>query len=235
MPVDLLETERLIDRGQTGVAVTMLEDAVGEDPGYAAAWFVLARAYEGEGRLEDAVSAWRSVRTLVPDSPTGAVGLKRALRLRLLRASDASVAAMLPLFHPDEPDLAPPVESGPEESAPEAQAAPAPVESEPEPAESEPEDAALEGADTTAPENLDDLIQELETARIVPDPTIEPATADDLDTDVEDVVSETLARIYANQRHYDEAARVYETLAGQQPDRAAEFRQKAAALRSQAG
>jgi tetratricopeptide (TPR) repeat protein len=78
---------------------------------------------------------------------------------------------------------------------------------------------------------LDDLIKELETARIVPDPKVKPVGSDQLEPDVDDVVSETLAKIYANQRFFDEAARVYEKLSVQQPQRRDEFLGKAAEIR----
>ena len=48
------------------------------------------------------------------------------------------------------------------------------------------------------------------------------------------MVSETLARIYAAQDKFEEAAKVYEQLAIQQPDRSIAFLQKAAAMRSRA-
>lgn len=79
--------------------------------------------------------------------------------------------------------------------------------------------------------DLDELIRELESARIVPDPTVRPVDVRTIEPDVEDVVSETLARIYSNQRFYEEAAAVYEKLAAQQPARADEFRRKAAEIR----
>ncbi len=83
-----------------------------------------------------------------------------------------------------------------------------------------------------SPDNhLDELIRELETARIVPDPTIKPVSADQLEPDVGDVVSETLAKIYANQRFFEEAAEVYEKLSEQQPKRRDEFLAKAEEVR----
>jgi tetratricopeptide (TPR) repeat protein len=269
MQQDLLELERLIDRGETAVAVPILERAVEMEPGYAAARLLLARAYEGEGRMGDAVSEWRLVRALVPDSPTAVTGLKRALRLRMLWAADpaawatddgAAAAAAAP--EPAEPPAAEPPEpvalgpAEPEEPValgpaepPAAEPIAAEPEAPPEPpepdepmlphappiAESPDAEPEVPGWDDEAPQNLDELIRELETARIVPDPTIPPAAAEDLEPDVDDVVSETLARIYENQRHYGEAARVYEKLALQQPGRAPEFRQKAADLRTRAG
>lgn len=96
-----------------------------------------------------------------------------------------------------------------------------------------------ETVDLSAYEDLDNLIQELENARIVPDPDTSnisadvPAEGNDADeVDVDsDVVSETLARIYENQNYFGEAADVYEKLAKQQPDRSEEFMAKAASLR----
>jgi hypothetical protein len=78
------------------------------------------------------------------------------------------------------------------------------------------------------------LINELESARIVPRPDIEEMTASELEDDIEDVVSETLARIYASQGQYDEAARIYELLAGQHPEDSDEFLMKASEMRARA-
>lgn len=82
--------------------------------------------------------------------------------------------------------------------------------------------------------DLDRLIDELESARIDPQPEVEGAPEPNLDSDVDDMVSETLARIYIAQEQYTEAARVYVRLAHQDPDRADEYREKAAELREQA-
>ena len=65
----------------------------------------------------------------------------------------------------------------------------------------------------------------------MPDPTIKVVDVAAIESDVEDVVSETLARIYSNQRFYEEAAAVYDKLASQQPARAEEFRKKASEIR----
>lgn len=80
---------------------------------------------------------------------------------------------------------------------------------------------------------LDRLIGELESARIVPNPDPDAVPSPDLSTDIDDVVSETLARIYATQKQFGEAARVYERLALENPDRAEEFRSKASEMRRQ--
>lgn len=90
------------------------------------------------------------------------------------------------------------------------------------------------GAEEPQFEDLDRLITELESARIVPRPDMDTLPAPDLEDDIEDVVSETLARIYASQGQYDEAARVYELLAGQQPEKAGEFMKKASEMRARA-
>lgn len=87
--------------------------------------------------------------------------------------------------------------------------------------------------------DLNRLIEELETARIVPDPDIQPLTEEELAeaeaaNEPEEVVSETLARIYANQAYYLDAAAVYEKLAVKHPDRAQEFSHKSAEMREKA-
>ncbi len=90
-------------------------------------------------------------------------------------------------------------------------------------------DVDIESADSDV--ELDRLIGELETARIVPREDPENVPSPDLSDDIEDVVSETLARIYATQRQYGEAARVYDRLALENPDRADEYQDKAAEMR----
>lgn len=94
----------------------------------------------------------------------------------------------------------------------------------------------VEGAEPAPPgnEDLDRLIAELESARIVPRPDLEGLPEPALEDDIEDIVSVTLARIYASQGQYDEAARVYDLLADQQPDNEQEFRAKAAEMREKA-
>jgi tetratricopeptide (TPR) repeat protein len=83
-------------------------------------------------------------------------------------------------------------------------------------------------------EDLDSLIEELESARIVPDPDVRSIPTEELESEIEDVVSETLARIYAAQRYFQEASRVYEKLASQDPDRKDEFALKAEQMQKRA-
>ncbi len=87
------------------------------------------------------------------------------------------------------------------------------------------------------PENpfadIDRLIARLESARIVPRSDDAPAIpSPDLGDDIDDVASETLAEIYAAQQQYEEAARMYETLAERRPEQAAAFQARARRLRS---
>lgn len=72
-------------------------------------------------------------------------------------------------------------------------------------------------------DNLDDLISQLENApRIVPNPELFDDYVPD-EGDTEDMVSETLARIYTTQKNYKEAELVYLRLAEMQPERADYF------------
>ena len=80
--------------------------------------------------------------------------------------------------------------------------------------------------------DIDSLIASLESARIVPRPDAASFPVPDLDDDIDDVASETLAAIYASQHRYKEAARVYDVLAERRPEQAAAFREKASRLRS---
>ena len=87
--------------------------------------------------------------------------------------------------------------------------------------------------------DLNRLIEELETARIVPDPDVRPLSEEELAeaeaaNEPEEVVSETLARIYANQAYYLDAAAVYEKLALKHPERAGDFSDKAREMRQKA-
>ena len=99
--------------------------------------------------------------------------------------------------------------------------------------EDEPEETpAPQGEDF---EDLERLISELESARIVPQPELEDLPPPDLDDDIEGMVSETLARIYASQKQYREAARVYEQLATQHPDEEERFTLLAGEMHALAG
>jgi tetratricopeptide (TPR) repeat protein len=94
-------------------------------------------------------------------------------------------------------------------------------------------------------DDLDRLIDKLQSARIDPDPEAEmsapPPTPEDSDDPsagdeeehdpADEVVSETLAKIHEGQNDYEKAAHIYAQLAEQEPERADEFRAKAAEMR----
>ena len=96
-------------------------------------------------------------------------------------------------------------------------------------------DEALSGSVPRPPsvaDELDSLIASLEQApRIRPDPTFSGPELRSATVDVDEMASETLARIYAAQHQYAEAALVYETLAAREPERAEAMLAQAAAMR----
>ena len=110
-----------------------------------------------------------------------------------------------------------------------------------------PEEQVEQLEDEGDTDDLDHLIDELQSARIEPEPDAgadappskpdTPDSADDAEgteNEDEEIVSETLARIHEGQGDYQEAARIYATLAEQEPDRADEFREKAGQMREKA-
>jgi len=106
-----------------------------------------------------------------------------------------------------------------------------------------PEEQVEQLEDEGDADDLDHLISELQLARIEPEPETEadgpPPDPDETTEgteapDTEDIVSETLARIHEGQGDYEEAARIYATLAEQEPNRADEFQEKADAMREKA-
>ncbi|HEX8297517.1 MAG TPA: hypothetical protein VF594_00035 [Rubricoccaceae bacterium] len=86
--------------------------------------------------------------------------------------------------------------------------------------------------DGSVGDDLDSLIASLESApRIRPDPAFSGPSVRVATADVDEMASETLARIYAAQHQYVQAAIVYETLAAREPERAAVLLQQAAEMR----
>ena len=99
-------------------------------------------------------------------------------------------------------------------------------------------DAPVVGADAAVADDLDSLIRELEDApRIRPDPDFvgEDDNGGFDDEIADDMVSETLARIYVAQGQFGEAASVYEKLAEEHPEQVRVFRKKAADVRARVG
>lgn len=198
---DLQALNQLILSGKAETVLEELQRATEAEPAHVACHVLLAQALEASGNTEDALRAWRRAYVLCPDSPVIRDELRR---LAAEIACDAARETRL-------------IRAG----------APAVAE-----ATGAADDAAEKSLKDDEPyHDLDDLIKEIETARIVPDPDVETVESGRLEADVEDVVSETLAKIYANQRFFEEAARVYDKLAVQQPDRRTEFLEKATEIR----
>lgn len=197
----------LLERGRAEQAAPLLEDVVEVAPAYAGAYVLLARAYEAGERWQKARAAWQQALLLVPDSPVAAEGIRRALRQGRQPgkgvATDAATFSEVEHLH----------------RSTDAPAAP------PEPLPQSRSD------DLNDLDNLDRLIAQLEDARITPRPDVDDVPAPELDDDIDDMVSETLARIYAAQNQFEEAARVYDQLALQNPDRNVYFNQKAREMR----
>jgi tetratricopeptide (TPR) repeat protein len=98
--------------------------------------------------------------------------------------------------------------------------------------EASPDEQEADG--DNADDDLDQLIDELESARIEPSPDMDDVPAPDLEHDVDDLVSETLARIHEAQEDYRRAAQIYVKLASQDPDQARAYLEKAAEMRRKA-
>lgn len=228
---DLQYILTLMQQGQTAAARPLLQQVRARFPAYTPACVLLAQVCEAEQLWQEALQHWQQAAFLMPNSPTIREGMQRVVRMH----------AHLEAQPPSPQAEAPPLAAG--EQTPVATVSPATASVEEHLAEehisvTESVEALLAGAATTpvAPvEDLDRLIQELSSApRIVPNPDFETLPPPDLDDEIDDMVSRTLAEIYRNQRQYDEAARVYEQLALQEPENAREFMRKAAEMRRKA-
>jgi hypothetical protein len=191
---------------------------------------------------------------LMPNGPAILEGLDEALRQAIVAAPDPAPPTAVPdpeeavLAETEQAWLPDPEEAGPSIEEPMAPPADPPASV---PFFDDPDEPPVDRFDeamsaTTPPANgslshaaapddeLDRLITDLESARIVPRPDYETIEKPDLNTGIDDVVSETLARIYEGQKQYDEAARMYDKLAILKPDRADLFTRKAFELRTRA-
>ena len=223
MPVpDLPEVLRQLEQGDATEVLLTLEQLADRLPTAVTAHVLLAYGYEATRQWREALEAWQWANFLMPNSPAIQEGLRHAAR-----ALHAAPGTVLP--------RALPVLAGPLPQ-PSSNAPLAPAPSAPRPDLPDEQEDGVESSTASARDidDLDRLIGELESARIVPQPDFEAVPPPDLDDEIEDVVSETLARIYAAQQQYDEAARVYELLAAQQPEQAAEHLKKASEMRARA-
>lgn len=255
---DLQDALNALQRRDLNTAIATMDDTVDTLPAHPTAHVLLARAYETREQWSDALTHWAQAQRLVPNSPVARAGKARALRkmepsdppedvpllLDVVDASDLGLASPDDAPAPDEspgetadaPDDLAELRQRTEEEARHGSARSG-LSGPPDPSElgDTPEERIGHLADETPDEDLDRLIDELESARIDPDPDATDAPAPDLDdNEADDLVSETLARIYKQQGQYGEAARVYEKLAEQHPARADALREQAAEMREQA-
>lgn len=207
--MSLVDTRHVLDllrRKDTSTAINLLEEVVDQVPRYLAAQILLAYAYELDGQWDEALDAWMQVCFFVPNSPAARSGIRRAIGARhAINGGAPPEQTLPPLLQADDGDR-------PSADKDKTPAAPA----------------------TNRIDDLDHLIEELESARINPDPDPDSAQTPDLEDDIDDMVSETLARIYASQDQYEEAARVYLRLADQYPAQEQEYLQQAAEMRERA-
>jgi tetratricopeptide (TPR) repeat protein len=246
-PPDLQDALNALQRRDLDTAISTLEDTVDTLPAHPTAHVLLARAYETRERWADALTHWARAQVLLPNSPVAQEGKARVIRKMDAEAKPEGIPTLLDVI--DASDLALPDDGPPPEETDEPTGgAPEGLTELRQRADEEarrggarsglpdtPEERVDTLADDAPDDDLDHLINELESARIDPDPDATDAPEPDLEDDeADDLVSETLARIYKQQGQYGEAARVYEKLADQQPDRADAFRTQAAEMREQA-
>jgi tetratricopeptide (TPR) repeat protein len=230
-------------QGEIPESLPAVEAAAIQHPGWAAPVATLAVAAEKIGDWESAFELWSQAHALVPDSEKIGDSVRRASLILLRKAAPDKHSAVVhdesaenerwgPTKEKVEPvgeestggptPMVAPLDFDLTEFAAGEAFAPASEPDVPEPAT----DAS------TAIDELDELIGRLEGARIVPRQDVEAIPTPDLSADIDDVASETLAAIYMSQQQFSEAARVYERLADQHPDKAEEFLEKAHAARA---
>ena len=226
---DIQQASNLLKSGQLVDARMMLQNLLHQVPNHLSARVLLARLNEAEGDDDAALTIWKQAAYLCPGNVVIESGLRDAI---LNKQFGRQVAIVIPKWDLEEDSVSEPlgvaVRVAKLEPLPPSAIWVPP--SEPSTITDQVKDEEEEDA---IPElqDLDKLIQELGSASIVPNPDIPMLTDEDLEQDLEDVVSETLARIYANQSYFKEASVVYEKLAEQKPGRAEEFMKKAAEMK----
>ena len=214
-----------VETGACAAAIRLLEQLIDRFPTYSAAHLLLARAYRKQGNRDAALRALAQVR-LWSSAPMAVRGELRALihdHLDTVYSASES---------PDSPD--------PVTASPAAADRPADLPTDGRTSRStDPDDLVEDLEERLGPpevesdediKDLNSLIDRLEGARIQPEPDFGGADPlDDIQEEEaeEEVVSETLARIYAAQKEYRAAVETYQRLAEQHPDRAQEFHRKA--------
>ena len=244
----------LLNAGNSSEAIPHLESLVQHMPSHVTVHVLLAQALSEEMRWREALTAWQNALFLMPNSPAIRKGLRHVLRILARQAVSPSTspAPSIVTSHPknsivDQPTVVPrETESKPgikhdlstKEDSLKDRPNSAPAISKPRAPKHSPfvPPALASFVDPETglgeDEELDQLIQELETARIVPKPDYEAAEVPVEEVDLDEVASLTLARIYEGQKKYNEAAHVYDLLVTLQPEQAASFTEKAAELRA---
>lgn len=242
----------LLDSGKTAEALELATQLVREMPMLATGHVVRARALESNGEFGEAILAWRHALDLVPNSPIIVKGFRRTVE----KSVEKNVAPPQ-ADTPGDTQTADPMDDAFDD--PSAATADLPgfgssdsmFDVEPEFEQRVADDLRRETGDpndandandddltTDTPhesvaDELDALIAGLTGARIRPSDT--PAPAPDLESRIEDMASETLARIYADQQQFEEAARVYERLAETRPADRERYLERAALMLERAG
>ncbi|SHK66644.1 hypothetical protein [Rhodothermus profundi] len=218
MPLpELRDIARRIEEGEAREVLPTLYQFAEQFPAWGAVQVLLARALQAVARWDEALTVWQRAAFWLPDSPVVQRGIQTALR-----------HVMQPVETGEAPE---PSATLPDPLQELARAAGRTAQSDNGPSTV----AALETTHAVSEDlDLDRLIAELESARIEPRPDLDDIPPPDLEDDVDDLVSETLALIYAAQQQYEEAARVYEKLALQHPEKAAHYREQAAKMREKA-
>ncbi|MEM1269389.1 MAG: tetratricopeptide repeat protein [Bacteroidota bacterium] len=222
--------------GRLGDALRTLREHVEQFPMHPTAFALLGQALEQAGHDDAALKAWRQARLLLPNAPQVNAAIER------LTGYPLTIVPERPALHNGDDEW---FEVGITAADLEAETVEAgPLEEEPlwtdlgqrveliEQNMPEPEAAAQFSVDVT---DLDDLIRELDGARIVPDPDLDAFSPPIDEAGDDDMVSETLARIYFAQKQYTEAARIYRQLATQHPSQAERYLAKAADAERMAG
>lgn len=219
---DIQKAAEHLEREEISSALPLLTELVDRFPVYAAAHLLLARAYRMDGQRTAALEALAQAAFWTP-SPD-------AIKRELHRI--AGEQEVVPEERAPEGDAPVPFELALPGASPRALGG------------ERPDELAKDLRNRLGPpakeidediEDLDGLIRQLEGARITPEPDFSPSDRADepehVDEDAEEVVSETLARIYATQKEYTAAAETYRELAEKYPERSEEFLQKAREMR----
>lgn len=245
-------------------AIESLHQKIEELPAHLTAHLLLGRAYEAKKQWEEALTCWENVYFLMPNSPVGRTGKARVLQQLEEGSdvppdgmvepeetapeppAQSSHAERTPTVDQDDAsdEADEEIDDGPSDL--EELRRQTEIEARREVARSSLTEAfsSTNGPQETPSErvgrleeeedDLERLINELESARVEPRPEVEETPPPESDTGVDDLVSETLARIHEAQDEFRQAEQIYVKLASQEPDQARSFLEKAAEMRRKA-